>query len=86
MFARLTKDFKQVFALVDELENDTLSEMKLHDYIGSVEKLKKTSKFIDESIRSSFLRLYGIDGITFANMEEVYNPVVSGIGSMHKVR
>lgn len=56
------------------------------DSFGSFEKLKKTSAFIDESIHGSFLRLYGIDGINFANMEEVYNPLVSGLGSMHKVR
>jgi len=86
VFARLTKDFKQVFSLVEELDSNQYSEMKFMDSLGSIEKLKKTSAFIDESIRGSFLRLYGIDGINFANMEEVYNPLMSGLGSMHKVR
>lgn len=47
---------------------------------------KKTSAFIDERIRSSFLSLYGIDGIGFKNIEDVYCPLVSGISSMAETR
>lgn len=60
--------------------------MHLNGKIGSFEKLKKTSAMMDESITNMFLQVYGIDGIRFANMEQVYSPIVSGMGSMAKVR
>ena len=48
--------------------------------IGTFEKFKKTSEIMDETIKSSFLRLYGIDGIGFSNLEDVYSPLLSGFG------
>lgn len=56
--------------------------MRLDGQLGTLEKLKTTSAYLDESIRNAFLKLYGIDGLTFANMEDVYSPLVSGKGSM----
>ena len=60
--------------------------MTIDGTVGTFEKLKKTSAVMDESITNAFIRAYGIDGINFSNMEQVYAPAVSGLGSMEKVR
>ena len=50
--------------------------------MGTFEKLKKSSAYIDEKISQSFMMRFGFDGITFENMEQVYSPLVSGKGDM----
>jgi len=44
-------------------------DLHINGQYGTFEKLKKTSAMMDESITNSFLRVYGIDGIKFGNME-----------------
>jgi hypothetical protein len=55
--------------------------------IGSMpefDRLKKTSFTMNEMIGQHFRETHGLNGITFNNMEQVYNPLVSGIGSIQK--
>ena len=50
------------------------------------EKLKKLSAILNQSIETGFLKQYGISGMQFHNMEEVYSPLKSGFGSMLETR
>lgn len=69
--------------MIDELDSgNSHYNMLIDGKFGTFEKLKKTSAAINQQMTSSFLNIYGIDGITFANLEQVYSPTVSGMGSM----
>jgi len=52
----------------------------------SFNKLKKTTAFLDQAIETSFLTRFGIPGIQYATLEQVYDPTVSGFGSLHQAR
>jgi hypothetical protein len=41
---------------------------------------------LDQQISKSFEENFGIEGITFSNMEQVYSPLLSGFGQMHETR
>jgi len=60
--------------------------LRIEDTIGTFEKLKKTSSFIDQKIQEVFLTRFGFKGIRFENMEDVYSPQVTGISSLGKTR
>lgn len=87
VFEQLTKDFTQLFKMINEFdEGNSNFDLHMNGSVGSFEKLKKTSTMMDQQITNMFLKIYGIDRIRFANMEQVYSPIVSGMGSMAKVR
>jgi len=87
LFSSLTSDFSKLFSLVEELDKDQSNhDLKLAGTYGTLEKLEKTSAIIDEQISHTFLHKHGIDGITFGSMEQVYNPLRSGISSMQETR
>ena len=48
------------------------------------QRLKKTQFTINEMIGDTFREGYGIDGVTLDNIEMVFDPLVSGVGSLHK--
>lgn len=82
-FRSLTDSFDQFSALLKELDKDqSNAEVRLGDGIGTFEKLKATTAYIDETIENAFLTRFGIRGINYANLEQVYNPLVSGLGTM----
>ena len=54
--------------------------------MGTFEKLKKSSAYIDEKISQSFMTRFGFEGITFENMEQVYSPLIAGMGDMAQIR
>jgi hypothetical protein len=86
-FSRLTASFDSIFDMIKELDsNQSNHDLKMGDSYGTFEKLKKTSAYIDNAISDSFLSRFGFDGVTFANMEQVYSPGISGMGSMSQVR
>jgi len=86
-YAALTKDFSKITSLIEELDADQ-SNASLHikGNFGTFEKLQKTASVFDEQIRQNFLVQYGIDGISFSSIEQVYNPLVTGIATMAQTR
>lgn len=49
---------------------------------GTLEKLKKTSKVLENQIEQSYLQLHGITDMKYGQEQEVYNPMRSGVGQM----
>jgi len=54
--------------------------------VGTFEKLKKTAGYVDLQLEEMFQRRFGISNITFDTLESVYDPAISGIGSMEETR
>jgi hypothetical protein len=48
------------------------------------EKLQKTSFVLNERVRMMVKESYGFDGITFDNIEQLFNPRVTQINSVHE--
>ena len=70
-----------------ELDQDqSNAELRIGNRFGTFEKLKKTTAYIDQLIENAFLTRFGIKGINYANLEQVYNPLVSGFGTMQEAR
>lgn len=85
-FAALTSNFNTIFELLEELDQDQSNyDLKIGE-MGTFEKLKKSSAYIDEKISQSFMMRFGFDGITFENMEQVYSPLIAGKGDMAQIR
>lgn len=83
----MTKDFDTIFNLIKELDSDQANwDVKMSDTYGTFEKLKKTTAVLDQAIEDSFLKRFGIEGVSFSNLEQVYSPAISGMGSMAQVR
>jgi len=75
------------FDLVKQLESNQLNkEFALGGKTGPFDKLHKASTALDSQIEKTFLNRFGIPGIGYANMEQVYSPYLSGIGSMEGTR
>lgn len=72
-----TEQFLKVLKEVEQ-EGDLLDP--------TYEKLMKTQTVMNEATQQIFLKRYGIAGVTLDEMEQVYNPIVSGIGSMQETR
>ena len=78
--------FNELEAILEQIDN----EPALYDRnskIGNLpefERLKKTSFTMNEMIGDMFRNVYGLNGITYNNIEQVYNPLVSGVGSLNK--
>lgn len=86
-FGELTQSFDNLFELIKCLDSEQSNdEIRFEDKIGTFEKLKKTSGFIDQKIQEVFLTRFGFRGIHFENMEDVYAPQVTGISSLEKTR
>ena len=49
-----------------------------------IQRFEKTSTILNQSIGDIFREGYGIDGITYDNVEEVYNPLRTGFGSLYE--
>lgn len=85
-FAALTSSFNNIFELLEELDSDQSNyDLKIGE-MGTFEKLKKSSAYIDEKISQSFMTRFGFEGITFENMEQVYSPLIAGMGDMAQIR
>ena len=48
--------------------------------------LQLTSTGINSLIQNHFEEHYGIEGITYDNIEQVYNPKISGISTVAETR
>lgn len=86
-YQKLTSNFDTLFALVKELDSEqTNQSILLAEKHGTIEKMKKVSGILNEHIEQAFLKQYGIRGIQFHNMEDVYSHFKSGHGSMAETR
>lgn len=86
MREKIQESILSFFNLVEELDRDSNlfdDEMKVsNNYI--IQRFQKTSLVLNELIGNMFRENYGIDGITYDNIEDVYNPLLTGFGSLHQ--
>lgn len=82
-FRRLTENSNKIFDLVDELDaGQTNYDLKISNKWGTLDKLRKTTAVVDDTIGSQFSSLYGVDGIGLSTIEQVHSPLKSGKCSM----
>ena len=76
--------FDEIEAILNQVDEEPLVYDD-HSKIGKLpefERLKKTSFTMNEMIGQLFRDRHGLNGITFNNIEQVYNPLVSGVASL----
>lgn len=72
----------QVVSTLDSDSNLFTSESQ----IGSnpaIQRFQKTSSVLNELIGQIFREGFAIEGINYDNIEQVYNPLLTGLGSLH---
>ena len=75
-------EIEKILGKIDE--EPVLGKNVNFDKMPEFQRLKKTQFTINQMIGDTFREGYGIDGVTLDNIEMVYDPLVSGIGSLHK--
>ena len=70
---------------IEDNKTGTL-DFKFQDDYGTFSKFKRTSGIIDAMFEKTFFSQYGIQGIKYGNLEQVYDPMMTGIGSMFETR
>jgi hypothetical protein len=87
-FRALTDNLNTLNDLVAELDSNqsNASILLASKRMGTLDKLKKTANYMNDVIEQSFLTRFGIAGIDYQNIESVYNPLYSGLGSMRETR
>ena len=79
--ARCTGQFNELQAIIGEM--DTSFNLK-DDAVFT--RLEKTSSAINELVGKIFRERYGINGLSYDNIEQVFNPMNSGIPTMGATR
>lgn len=77
-------EFTEVIKLVDE----DLTLINNENKVGSnpiIQRFEKTAKLLDELVCQAFRKNFGIDGISYENIEDVYDPLHTGFGSLQKI-
>ena len=73
--------FDELEAILAQLDAGTGAGAGIGD-LPELDRLKKTSFTLNEMIGMHFREAHGLTGISFDNMEQIYNPLVSGIASL----
>lgn len=60
--------------------------MLAENHLSIIERLKKTQEAINQEASRNVLERFGIKGVNLNNIEQVYNPVNTGIASMQDTR
>lgn len=83
---KIQNSLTQFQNIVDELDQDPVMFGRPQQVKNSpiIQRFEKTSGALNEMIACLFAQSYGIEGIDYENIEEVYNPLRSGFGSLHK--
>lgn len=70
--------------MVEQLDRDIAPYTKNAKITNNlvIQRLKKTFTILNDHITNFFIQGFGIDGITYENIEEVYNPLRTGLGSL----
>lgn len=83
--AKYTDTFEHANSLIAQIDDDpSLSYSKAAP--GMCSDLQLTSTGINSLIQNHFEEHYGIEGITYDNIEQVYNPKISGISTIAETR
>ena len=51
--------------------------------ISTFDRLKKTALALNANAEKAIFERFGVKGIQLDNVEQLYNPMVSGLGSIH---
>jgi hypothetical protein len=60
----------------------SLTTILADNHLSVIDRLKKTQEAINQEASRAVLERFGIKGVTLDNIEQVYNPVNTGIASM----
>lgn len=82
---RIQGSIKEYSELVEMLDADSnlFSTDALVGNNPAIQRFKKTSSVLNELIGSIFREGLAIEGIDYDNIEQVYNPLITGLGSLH---
>jgi hypothetical protein len=54
--------------------------------VSTIDRLQKTQVALNEEASRAIMERFGFKGISLDNIEDVFNPSVSGIGNMQATR
>jgi hypothetical protein len=82
---KLSSSFNELNRILEELDRDTSTftgTSKISDW-PVFHRLKKTHFAINEMVTSFFKDGFGMEGIDYENVEQVYDPMRTGCGSLY---
>ena len=89
--SKLLGSSQEFYKLCEEI--DTLSAIDpsvgtllADNHLSVIDRLKKTQESINQEASRAVLERFGIKGVNLDNIEQVYNPVNTGIASMSATR
>ena len=83
--SRLVSSQAELESILNQVNKDSvLGKSANLDETPEFQRLRKTQFTLNEIVGDMFREGYGIDGVTIDNMDMVYDPLVSGIGSLSR--
>jgi len=82
---KISGSFNELNRILEELDKDTTTftgRNKISDW-PVFSRLRKTQFAINEMVTSFFKDGFGMEGIDYENVEQVYDPMRTGCGSLH---
>jgi hypothetical protein len=79
---------QEFIKILNDLDNIPLllgDQIKMNNYI-ELDQLMKTTLALNEETKKIIIDRYGFQGIQLDNLEDIYNPLITGIGSMLETR
>lgn len=84
--SRLLSSTAEFFKIVEEIDSQHFEGLQLLTQVSTIDRLQKTQLALNEEASRAILERFGFKGVTLDNIEDVFNPSVSGIGSMQATR
>ena len=86
MTNQLLTSSEELFSILGELDKNKATKEVHLGQLAAFSKLEKVSTVLNELASQIFEDRYDISGINMDNIDQVYNPLYSGICSMEKTR
>jgi hypothetical protein len=84
--SRLLASTAEFFKIVEEIDRQQFEGLQLLTQVSTIDRLQKTQLALNEEASRAIMERFGFKGISLDNIEDVFNPSVSGIGSMQATR
>jgi hypothetical protein len=84
--SRLLSSTAEFFKIVEEIDSKQFDGLQLLTQVSTIDRLQKTQMALNEEASRAIMERFGFKGISLDNIEDVFNPAVSGIGNLQATR
>lgn len=84
--SRLLSSTAEFFRVVQEIDSQHIEGVQPLTQVAIINRLQKTQLALNEESSRTMMERFGFKGISLDNIEDVFNPTFSGIGSMSATR